>query len=48
VPPSLSPPGAPGQVHAGPEFAATGEPCGVFIDNNLGSDQRYLRRLATV
>jgi radical SAM superfamily enzyme YgiQ (UPF0313 family) len=27
------------------EFAATGEPYGVFIDNNLGSDHNYLRQL---
>jgi radical SAM superfamily enzyme YgiQ (UPF0313 family) len=27
------------------EFAATGQPYGVFIDNNLGSRREYLRRL---
>jgi radical SAM superfamily enzyme YgiQ (UPF0313 family) len=27
------------------EFAATGAPYGVFIDNNLGSNRRYLREL---
>lgn len=34
---------APEQVAA--EFAAGGEPYGVFIDNNLGSNRRYLREL---
>jgi len=33
----------PAQVAA--EFVATGEPYGVFIDNNLGSNRRYLRAL---
>jgi radical SAM superfamily enzyme YgiQ (UPF0313 family) len=33
----------PQQVAA--EFAATGQPYGVFIDNNLGSRRDYLRRL---
>jgi radical SAM superfamily enzyme YgiQ (UPF0313 family) len=33
----------PEQVAA--EFAATGEPYGVFIDNNLGSNRPYLRSL---
>lgn len=27
------------------EFAGTGEPYGVFIDNNLGADRDYLRKL---
>jgi len=27
------------------EFTSSGEPYGVFIDNNLGSDRKYLRRL---
>ncbi|WP_394836598.1 B12-binding domain-containing radical SAM protein [Pendulispora rubella] len=27
------------------EFAATGAPYGVFVDNNLGSNRRYLREL---
>jgi radical SAM superfamily enzyme YgiQ (UPF0313 family) len=34
---------APAQIAA--EFAATGEPYAVFIDNNLGSNREYLRRL---
>lgn len=29
------------------EFAANGEPYGVFIDNNLGSNRPYLRKLCT-
>jgi radical SAM superfamily enzyme YgiQ (UPF0313 family) len=33
----------PEQVAA--EFAATGAPYGVFVDNNLGSNRRYLRAL---
>jgi radical SAM superfamily enzyme YgiQ (UPF0313 family) len=33
----------PDQVAA--EFAATGQPYGVFVDNNLGSRPEYLRRL---
>jgi radical SAM superfamily enzyme YgiQ (UPF0313 family) len=33
----------PAQVAA--EFAATGAPYGVFVDNNLGSNRRYLRAL---
>ncbi|GMU66203.1 MAG: hypothetical protein AMXMBFR36_24770 [Acidobacteriota bacterium] len=34
---------APEQIAA--EFSAGGEPYGVFIDNNLGSNRRYLREL---
>ena len=30
------------------ELAATGEPYGVFIDNNLGASKRYLRELCRV
>ena len=33
----------PGQIAA--EFAADGQPYGVFIDNNLGSNRAYLREL---
>ncbi len=33
----------PGQIAA--EFAADGQPCGVFVDNNLGSNRAYLRDL---
>jgi radical SAM superfamily enzyme YgiQ (UPF0313 family) len=35
----------PAQVAA--EFFATGAPYGVFVDNNLGSNRRYLRALCT-